>query len=67
LVNSGESQRKNSNGIWRAKPMNKAKSRIVGIFEGKRLVPTLGEKQVVKKAITGFGKYKEENLKTIGE
>lgn len=39
---------------------DKAKSRIVGVFDGKRLEPEAGEVKVVKKGITGFGEPKSE-------
>ena len=48
---------------------DKPKTRVIGIFDGKRLNPTIGEKKIVKKVITDFSDFtdksqelKEENL-----
>ena len=40
-------------------------TRILGVFEGKRLNFTIGEKRVVKKTIVGFTEFKEENDHSI--
>ena len=36
---------------------------IVGVFKGKRLSPQIGETRVVRKTVTGFGKFESETLK----